>query len=646
MELLQNVMQQNFLEYSSYVIKDRAIPDIRDGLKPVQRRILHTLYEMDDGKFHKVANVVGTCMKYHPHGDASIAAALVQVANRELFIDKQGNFGNIFTGDDPAASRYIECRLTPLAREVLFNAKITDYVDSYDGRNQEPIVFPCKIPYLLLTGAEGIAVGMATKILPHNFNELLDAQMNILKGEPYQIYPDFPQGGLLDVSEYDQGNGKVKIRAVIEKKSNDTLVITEIPYGTTTESLISSIEEAAKKGKIKISKINDYTAEHIEISISVVRGTNLDATIKALYAFTNCETTISASLLILDDRYPQYTNTHSVLERNTKDLIYILKRELYYDLDQLQRKRHHRLLEQIFIENRVYKKLENCETYEKILEILEQSMRPFSTQLQFEITAEDLEKLLQIRIKRISKFDSQQSAKELEDLQQKITELENHLKDIRAYTLNFIKALLKKYGSDYPRKTKITTFQNIDPSKVALNNIKVGYDAKTGYLGTSVRSEIHCECNPYQKLALIQANGLLKVINIPEKILCESPLKYFGIYEKEINWVLIYKDKKGQYFLKHFSIPKFQLEKEYFVLDEEKDEIVFLTASPEPQIEIEKIVGKESKKEILDLSPFPSLPLSSKGISGYELPYKKVKKIEERFPEFEEERSEETAHEE
>ncbi|MEK7487621.1 MAG: DNA topoisomerase IV subunit A, partial [Planctomycetota bacterium] len=606
MELLHELMQQNFLEYSSYVIKDRAIPDIRDGLKPVQRRILHTLHEMDDGKFHKVANVVGSCMKYHPHGDASIYSALVNLANKGYFLERQGNFGNIFTGDDAAAARYIESRLTPLAKEVLFNPHITDYVDSYDGRNQEPVIFPCKISYLLLSGAEGIAVGMATKILPHNFVELLDAQINILKGEPYAIYPDFPQGGLLDISEYEQGNGRVRIRAVIEKRSQETLVITEIPFSTNTEMLTDSIEEAAKKGKIKVSKINDYTAENVEISISVVRGTNVDETIQALYAFTACEVTLSASLLILDERYPQYTNVNAVLERNTKDLLYILKQELYYELHQLQRKLHHKQLEQIFIENRLYKKLESCETEEKILTTLEKSLAPFLKQLEFELLPADLEKLLQLRIKRISQFDIQQSQQEIQEIRIKIEGVYTHLKEIRNYAIQFLKTLLKNYGGLYPRKTHITTFQDIDPSKVAQKNIKVGYDKNAGYLGTTIKSDPYCECNPYQKLILIQESGILKVIHIPEKIFLEQPLEYFGVYDKNTLWTVLYKDLKN-YYLSRFSVTKFQLDKEYVLFPEGKNRILFISTNPNPQLELKFSSEGDPKIKILDVEKFSDI---------------------------------------
>jgi topoisomerase-4 subunit A len=630
MELLQNVMKKNFIEYSSYVIKDRAIPDIRDGLKPVQRRILHTLYEMDDGKFHKVANVVGACMRFHPHGDASIYSALVHMANRDYFIEKQGNFGNLYTGDDAAAARYIECRLTPLAKDVLFNDKITHYEKSYDGRNTEPLYFPCKVPYTLMTGSEGIAVGMATKILPHNFVELLNAQIQILKGEEFEIFPDFQQAGFMDVSEYDKGNGRVRIRAHIEKSGTDTLTIKEIPWSTTTESLMSSIEEAAKKGKLKISKLNDYTAEQVEIEIILIRGTDLDATLKALYAFTACEVSVTTSLLVLDEKNPKFTNIEVVLERNTKDLLYILKQELYYEWRLLKRKRREKCLEQLFIENRLYKKIEDCESDSSIHSTLISALNRFKDQFEGELTLEDIEKLLQIRIKKISKFDREQNLQEIQKIEGRIQEVRHHLQEIREYAIDFLKNLLKKYGKLYPRQTKITTFQNIDRSKIALKNIKIRYDSTTGYLGTSVKEgELICECNPYQKIVILTKTGSLKVVSIPEKILCSDPILYAGVQDKKRIWTILYQGKEG-YFLKRFSVLKYQLDKEYFIFPQEKrNSLFYWTSRSKGKLEvlIPSESGKGSESHELHLDQTPVKPLNHEGT----LVALKIKKVLEHF---------------
>jgi len=383
MEYLRKLYDKNFIEYASYVIKDRAIPHIIDGLKPVQRRILHSLWENDDGKFNKVANIVGHCMKYHPHGDASIYEALVNLAQKDYFIDRQGNFGNIFTGDSASAARYIECRLSKLAKEVLFNPEITEFVESYDGRNMEPVTLPAKVPALLMLGTEGIAVGMSTKILPHNFVELLKAQIRILKNLNFTIYPDFQQGGIIDVNEYNEGNGKVKIRAVIETlKNSKYITIREIPFGTTTESLLSSIEDAAKKNKIKISSINDYTTDKIEIQIEPARGVSAEETIKGLYAFTDCQYSISVNAIVIKDNKPVNMSVKDILRFNTEKLVLFLKLELELKLRELEDLLHYKTLEQIFIENRIYKLIEECKTYELVLQSVRNGLNKFQ-HLQF-----------------------------------------------------------------------------------------------------------------------------------------------------------------------------------------------------------------------------------------------------------------------
>ncbi|MBU4395767.1 MAG: DNA topoisomerase IV subunit A, partial [Proteobacteria bacterium] len=443
---LHNLFEKNFLEYSSYVIRERAIPDIHDGLKPVQRRILQTLFNMEDGRFHKVANVVGETMKLHPHGDASIFSALVNLANKEYLIERQGNFGNIYTGDQASAARYIECRLTPLAKEILFNKDLTQFVESYDSRMMEPVTLPAKIPLLLLLGADGIAVGMATKIMPHNFCELLEAQIKLLHNEEITLYPDFQKKGLVDVSHYDHGNGRIRCRARIEEASDKTIIVKDIPHGTTTQSLIESVEKAAKAGKIKILSINDYTAEDVEVEINLARGVYAKETIEALYAFTDCEVAITPNLTLIKDNTPLTCTVEEVLEHNTQKLVHDLTKELEIDLGRFQEKLHARLLEQIFIEERLYKQIEEETSYKAVIQSVAGALQPFTAELLRPVTNEDIERLLEIKIKRISRYDINKQQKEIKDIRSEIKKISHHLKDMVGYTVFFLGDLLKKYG--------------------------------------------------------------------------------------------------------------------------------------------------------------------------------------------------------
>ena len=420
MKYIKSLLDKNFLEYASYVIKDRAIPDIEDGLKPVQRRILHTMMEMDDGKFNKVANIVGDTMKLHPHGDASIASALVVVANKEYFIERQGNFGNLYTGDPASASRYIEARLTPLAKEVLFNPELTEFTESYDGRNLEPILLPCKIPATLLLGAEGIAVGMSTRILPHNFNEVLQAQISYLEEQPFELFPDFLTGGSMDVTQYNQGNGKVRVRAKMELVNEKTLVIRELPYGVTTESLIQSIQDAVNKNRFKLASINDFTTDQVEIELKTARGYHTDKLIKQLYAYTQCEQNISVNLLVIRNNQPVLSSVNDVIRHNTEHLKDLLRNELELALEKTRRQWHQKKLEMFFIAEKVYRKLEDSESYEEALGRVEKAMMPLAEELSAPILMEDIEKLLTIQIKRISRFDQQAGLKELKELEKKM----------------------------------------------------------------------------------------------------------------------------------------------------------------------------------------------------------------------------------
>lgn len=579
---LHLLFDENFLEYTSYVIRERAIPAVEDGLKPVQRRILQTLFNMEDGRFHKVANLVGETMKLHPHGDQSIFAALVNLANKGFLIERQGNFGNIFTGDRASAARYIECRLSPLAKEVLFNKDLTDFIDSYDGRMEEPVTLPAKIPLLLLMGAEGIAVGMATKIMPHNFCELLEAQKQILRGEEFCLYPDFPQKGLVDVSNYNDGNGKIRCRARIEEVNEKTIVIKEIPYTTTTQSLTDSIEKAAKTGKIKIISINDYTAEEVEIEIKLARGIYAKDTIKALYAFTDCEVPITPNLTVINSNTPQVTTVSEVLLQNTAKLKDDLQRELEIDLSRLKDKLHARILEQIFIEERLYKNIEEITSYSKILETVEQSFLPFAKELLRPITKEDIERLLEIRIKRISRYDINKQLKEIREIRSQVAVIEKSLKDMVAYSLAFLDGILEKYGKEYTRKTELTSFSEVSVRKVALSNLSITYNRESGFLGQQVKvedekSDMGIVCSEYDRLFLIFSNGLYKIVPAVEKLYVGSELHWFGIVKKEMIFNVIYRDGIGNCaYVKRFKTPSFILEKEYRLFPEHKRSRILL----------------------------------------------------------------------
>ena len=507
MRYLKPLMKQNFLEYASYVIRDRAIPDIEDGLKPVQRRILHTMKEIDDGKFCKVANIVGDTMKLHPHGDASIGSALVVMANKEYFIDKQGNFGNALTGDPASAPRYIEARLTPLAKETLFNSELTEYTDSYDGRNKEPVVLPCKLPVSLLFGAEGIAVGMSTRILPHNFNEVIDAQIAFLKNQPFKLLPDFLSGGILDVGQYEEGNGKVLVRARIDVTDDKILTVRELPFGVTTESLIQSVQDAANKGKLKLSSIDDFTAESVEIELKAARGMDAEKLLKLLYAFTQCQVSISVNLLLIQANQPVQLTVSEVLRHSTLRLKDLLKQELLLSLEQTRRKWHMRRMEMYFIGEKIYQKLEACDSYEEALDVVRKAVLQIESVQPFPVEQDDIEKLLTLQIKRISRYDQKESQKELDKLKVTIGSLNKSLKDITRYTISYLDKIKDKYGEDFPRRTKVQSFDEIRVQDVAEKQ-KVGWDRKEGFLGLNVKSgSTSFYCSAYDKIVVIRKDG-------------------------------------------------------------------------------------------------------------------------------------------
>ncbi|MGB0656736.1 MAG: DNA gyrase/topoisomerase IV subunit A, partial [Flavobacteriaceae bacterium] len=494
---VSGMYQDWFLDYASYVILERAVPAIEDGLKPVQRRILHSMKDLDDGRYNKVANIVGHTMQYHPHGDASISDAMVQIGQKELLIDMQGNWGNILTGDRAAASRYIEARLSKFALEVVFSPKVTDWQLSYDGRKKEPVNLPIKFPLLLAQGAEGIAVGLSTKILPHNFNELIKASIQHLKGKAFTIYPDFMTGGEMDVQNYNDGNrgGKVRVRAKIQQQDKNTLTITEIPYGTTTTSLIDSILKANDKGKIKIRKIEDNTAAAVEILVHLPNGISPDKTIDALFAFTSCETSISPLGCVIIDNKPHFIGVSEMLKISTDNTVSLLKKELEVALEELENQWHFASLERIFIENRIYRDIEEVETWEGVIEAIDTGIRPHIAHLKRAVIEADIVRLTEIRIKRISKFDIDKAQQKIEALEEEIASVKDNLANLIEYSIRYFEHLLKTYGKSKARKTAIKAFDDVDATKVVVRNQKLYVNREEGFIGTSLRrDEYICDC--------------------------------------------------------------------------------------------------------------------------------------------------------
>lgn len=625
MDDLKQQMKGHFIQYASYVILDRAIPNVVDGLKPVQRRILETLWRQSDDKLHKVANIVGQTMQFHPHGDAPIYEALVNLANKGYLLDKQGNFGNIYTGDPSAAARYIETRLSPLARETMFNPDITETLPSYDGRNQEPVTLPAKIPLLLMQGAEGIAVGMATRILPHNFTELLEAEIAYLEGRSFKIYPDFPTGGVMDKSQYEKGRGKVKLRAKIEVKDPKTLVIREICYGTTTESLIRSIDEAAKKGKIKIEAINDYTAKEIEIEIKLPRGQYAKEILDALYGFTECEIALGSQIVVIKEGLPWEADVHEVLSYNAEKLMEFLKSELEIERNRLLEKLFYKTLERIFIEDRIYKKIETIKTLEGIHETLELAFNPYVKKLLRKPTFEDREKLLQIPIRRISRFDIDRNQEEISVLKENLAKVEKELKNVRKYTIQYLKKLIEKYGKDFPRRTRIKAIEEIDRRTIETKEIKVSFDPKSGFVGTKVSGSVQFECTNFDKLLIFYKDGTYSVSNIPDKQYLQN-VAWVMIADKKTVISTVYKNcATGQAWGKRFVIDKFILQKVYRYLDE-NSELLHFSAHPNPTIELNftATARQKAKRLIYELK---EIPVKGAHTRGMRLSHQKIKKV-------------------
>ena len=627
-----------FLDYASYVILERAVPHISDGFKPVQRRILHSLKELDDGRYHKVANVIGHTMKYHPHGDASIGDAMVQIGQKNLLLDMQGNWGNTATGDRAAAPRYIEVRLTPFALDIAFNKKITKWNSSYDGRGKEPETLPVKFPLLLAHGVEGIAVGLSTKILPHNFNELIDASIKVLKGIKPRIFPDFLSGGMADFTNYNDGKrgGKVRVRAKIKSIDKSTLHITEIPYSTNTSSLINSIIKANDKGKIKIKKIEDNTAEEVEISISLPAGISPDKTIDALYRFTDCELSISPLSCVISDNQPIFNGVSEILQKSTDHTVKLLTKELEVNLKELKDRWHFSSLERIFIENRIYHAIEELETWEDIISTIHFELKPFTKNLNRDVTDEDVERLTEIKIKRITKFDLDKAIKDIKILENKIAEVEHYLNNIIDYAIDYFKNLKKKYGSDKTRKTEIKIFESIDATKVVVANKKLYVNREEGFIGTSMRKdEFVCDCSDIDDIIVFKQDGSMKVVKIDSKVFVGKGIIHTAVFKKKDTrtiYNMIYSDDKtGFSMMKRFNVSSITRNKEYFLTRSDKgSKVIYFTANPNGEAETITVhLRKLQKLKILKFDyDFADLAIKGKASVGNILTKNRVKKIE------------------
>jgi len=566
MARLEKLMRDHFVDYASYFILDRAIPDIRDGLKPVQRRILHTLFTMNDGRYHKVANVVGETMKLHPHGDSAIADALVVLANKGFFIDRQGNFGDPLTGHPAAAARYIECRLTPLALETLFDPELTEFVPSYDGRTAEPVTLPVKLPVVLMMGAEGIAVGMSTRILPHNLRELWQAQIAILRGKPFEVLPDFPQGGFADVSAYDDGRGKVEVRARLEQVDDKRILVREVPFGTTTESLIASIEAAAQKGRIKIASINDYTTDHVEIELVTMRGVSADEVIPQLYAYTDCSVSVSSNLIVVRDRRPELLSVSEVLVWCTHTLREQIRAELERELQRFDDRKHWLTLEQIFVEKRVYKRIEEARSQEAVSEGVRDGMHRFEALFVRPMDEDDIKRLLDLRIRRISLYDIEKNRNEIAEVEKGIRACRRKLKNLTRTTIAYIEGLIERHGDAFPRRTEIVRIEAVDKKAVARPDIKLSYDPDTGFFGSQVKGErFKLSVSEYDLILAIAADGTFRVMPPPQKVLFGSKLLYCAVFDPQVpeDFVVVYRDAKKMAFAKRITIEKFIRNREY-----------------------------------------------------------------------------------
>lgn len=583
-----------FLDYASYVILERAVPAIEDGFKPVQRRILHAMKELDDGRYNKVANIVGHTMQYHPHGDASIGDAMVQVGQKDLLIDTQGNWGNILTGDSAAAPRYIEARLSKFALEVVYSPKITEWQLSYDGRKKEPVNLPVKFPLLLAQGAEGIAVGLSTKVLPHNFIELIDASVKHLKGKSFKLYPDFPTAGIMDVTNYNDGNrgGRIRVRAKIAQVDRNVLAITQIPFGSNTSSLIDSILKANEKGKIKIKKIEDNTAAEVEILVHLPSGMSPDKTIDALYAFTACETSISPLGCVIEDNKPLFIGVSEMLKRSTDYTVQLLKQELEIQLKELEEQWHFASLERIFIEKRIYRNIEEEETWEGVISAIDKGLQPHIKHLKRAVTEEDIIKLTEIRIKRISRFDIDKAQQKIEALEGEIEQVKYNLDNLITYAIDYFNRLKKTYGEGRERKTEIRVFDDIEATKVVIRNTKLYVNRAEGFVGTSLRKDEYvCDCSDIDDIIVFTREGKMVVTKVEAKTFIGKNILYVAVFKKKDKrtvYNLIYKDGKGgASYIKRFHVTSVTRDREYDLTQGKKgSEILYFSANPNGEAEM------------------------------------------------------------
>jgi len=637
---LSGMYKNWFLDYASYVILERAVPDVKDGLKPVQRRILHAMKDLDDGRYNKVANIIGHTMQYHPHGDASIGDALVQLGQKDLLIDTQGNWGNILTGDSAAASRYIEARLSKFATEVVFNPKTTTWKASYDGRKNEPVALPVKFPLLLAQGVEGIAVGLASKILPHNFIELIDASISILKNQAYELVPDFPTGGLADVSKYNDGNrgGRVRVRAKIYQEDKKTLIISEIPFGTTTTSVIDSIITANDKGKIKIKKIDDNTAENVEIQVHLAPNVSPDQTIDALYAFTNCEVSLSPNTCVIDDGKPRFIGVREVLEISTQNTVELLKKELEIRKAELLEQWHFSSLEKIFIEKRIYRKIEDCETWEEVISAIDKGLKPYRKLFHREITEDDIVRLTEIKIKRISKYNSFKADDIIKQIELDIEEVNNHLEHLIDYAINYFRQIKKKYGEGRERKTELRSFDTIEATRVAAASQKLYVNREEGFAGTSLRKdEFVCDCSDIDDIIVFRSDGKYIVTKVAAKTFVGKDVIHIDVFNKNddrTTYNVIYRDgKKGPTRVKRFAVTSVTRDKEYdLTKGAEGSKVLYFSANPNGEAEVLKIflVPKPKLKKLSFEFDFSELDIKGRGAQGNILTKKGVKKIVKR----------------
>ena len=636
---LSGMYQNWFLDYASYVILERAVPNINDGLKPVQRRILHSMKRLDDGRYNKVANIVGHTMQFHPHGDASIGDALVQLGQKDLLIDCQGNWGNILTGDDAAAPRYIEARLSKFALDVVFNPKTTEWQASYDGRNKEPVTLPVKFPLLLAQGVEGIAVGLSSKILPHNFNELCDASIAYLHGESFQLYPDFLTGGSIDVSRYNDGErgGVVRVRAKISKVDNKTLAIHEIPYGKTVANVCDSIVKASEKGKIKIRKVEDLTSGNVEILVHLAPGTSSDKTIDALYAFTDCEVNISPNCCVIDDNKPHFLSVSTVLKKSVDNTLELLRKELNIQRQEALETLHFASLEKIFIEERIYKdaKFEQAPNMDAACEHIDERLTPFYPQFVREVTKDDILKLMEIKMARILKFNKDKADEFIARLKAEIAEIDNHLSHITQYTIDWYQRIKEKYGAKFPRRTEIRSFDTIVATKVVEANEKLYINREEGFIGTGLKKdEFVCNCSDIDDVIIFYKDGKYKIVRIADKLFIGKNILYVNIFKKNDKRTIynaIYRDgKEGNYYIKRFNVTSMIRDREYDVTQGTPgSKISYFTANPNGEAEVIKVTLRPNPriKKLIFEKDFSTIAIKGRQSMGNLLTKFEVHKI-------------------